>query len=219
MAYVDTVYNQFIFDEMADNQMEAGKPYMIVVNRGEIQFDAVEAKLTNKVADGIPVYDFTEWWWYDRKSEIGTWNGSFEAVWSGNNDYFLSDNGTWESLGFRSQFINPFRAFLRANGSLTEYWYLQNPNMAINEVAPTNAARSFATRFFQQDDEGNGEVTEKQGLHYVGDIHGNGTTGIAPTITTIDRDGTQQFFDLQGHRLNGKLQKGVYIINGKKILR
>jgi hypothetical protein len=62
-------------------------------------------------------------------------------------------------------------------------------------------------------------VTEKQGLHYVGDIHGNGTTGIAPTITTIDRDGTQQFFDLQGHRLNGKLQKGVYIINGKKILR
>ena len=41
MAYVDTVYNQFIFDEMADNQMEAGKPYMIVVNRGEIQFDAV----------------------------------------------------------------------------------------------------------------------------------------------------------------------------------
>ena len=37
-----------------------------------------------------------------------------------------------------------------------------------------------------------------------------------PTIHTIDRDGTHNYFNLQGRRLNGKPNKGIYIENGKK---
>ncbi len=42
-------------------------------------------------------------------------------------------------------------------------------------------------------------------------------TGIAPVIRTIDRDGTERWFALNGHQLSGKpTKKGVYIHRGKK---
>ena len=78
-------------------------------------------------------------------------------------------------------------------------------------------APSIVTRFYQQDGDGNGEVAEIPGLYYLGDINGSETNGIvAPTIHTIDRDGTHNYYDLQGRRLNGKPNKGIYIENGKK---
>ena len=44
------------------------------------------------------------------------------------------------------------------------------------------------------------------------------STGIQPTLRTIDADGTSRYFDLQGRMLNGKPEKGLYIEDGKKIL-
>ena len=42
-------------------------------------------------------------------------------------------------------------------------------------------------------------------------------TGIAPVIHTINLDGTERWFDLNGRQLSGKpTQKGVYIHRGKK---
>ncbi len=40
-------------------------------------------------------------------------------------------------------------------------------------------------------------------------------TGIQQ-IRTIDTDGTERYFDLNGRQLSGKPQKGMYIMNGKK---
>jgi len=34
----------------------------------------------------------------------------------------------------------------------------------------------------------------------------------------IDTDGTSLYFDLQGRMLNGKPVKGLYIMNGKKVI-
>ena len=36
-------------------------------------------------------------------------------------------------------------------------------------------------------------------------------------ITTVDKDGTQQYFDLSGHRLS-QPKKGINIVNGKKVV-
>ena len=36
------------------------------------------------------------------------------------------------------------------------------------------------------------------------------------TILTIDRDGTENYYDLNGRKLNGRPQRGVYICQGKK---
>ena len=43
-------------------------------------------------------------------------------------------------------------------------------------------------------------------------------TAIRPTIHTIDLDGTERIYDLSGRPLNSKPNKGIYIINGKKIV-
>jgi len=52
--------------------------------------------------------------------------------------------------------------------------------------------------------------------NYQGDNDGE-ATAIAPVIRTIDRDGTERWFDLSGRQLEGKpTQKGVYINKGKK---
>jgi len=68
----------------------------------------------------------------------------------------------------------------------------------------------------------NGEEEEDRSLpapdSYQGDNSDSGeATGIAPVIRTIDRDGTERWFDLNGHQLSGKpTKKGVYIHRGKK---
>ena len=66
----------------------------------------------------------------------------------------------------------------------------------------------------------NGEEDENRSLpapnSYQGDNDGE-ATGIAPVIHTIDRDGTERWFDLNGRQLSGKpAKKGVYIHRGKK---
>ncbi len=66
----------------------------------------------------------------------------------------------------------------------------------------------------------NGEEEEDRSLpapnSYQGDNDGE-ATGIAPVIHTIDRDGTERWFDLNGRQLSGKpTKKGVYIHRGKK---
>jgi hypothetical protein len=37
----------------------------------------------------------------------------------------------------------------------------------------------------------------------------------APTIQTIESDGTSRYFDLQSRMLSGKPNRGLYINNGK----
>jgi hypothetical protein len=39
------------------------------------------------------------------------------------------------------------------------------------------------------------------------------------TIKTIDRDGTEQIFDLNGRRLQRSPEHGLYIVNGRKYLK
>jgi hypothetical protein len=44
------------------------------------------------------------------------------------------------------------------------------------------------------------------------------TTGI-DSYTTIDRDGTERTYDLQGRRIDARNAKGVVIINGRKVIK
>ena len=215
MEYVDTIYSQLIFRELPDNLMEAGKPYMIIVNQGELQFNAIDATMTSKVAEGTPIYDFTTWYYNFEKAEVGTWNGPFDTVKTTGQEYALRDDGLWERfMGLWG--IPPFRSFIRGNGDWWWFEFKQNPDTYKPQNATDQAGR-LVTRFLSHNTDGNGEVTDIPGLYYLGDINGSETNGIvAPTIHTIDRDGTHNYYDLQGHRLNGKPNKGIYIQNGKK---
>ena len=66
-----------------------------------------------------------------------------------------------------------------------------------------------------------GNVPDALNILYHADIPtpSSDPTGIVPTIQTIEADGTSRYFDLQGRMLNGKPNKGVYIENGKKVIR
>ena len=46
---------------------------------------------------------------------------------------------------------------------------------------------------------------------------GDNETGIGQTLVrTIDNDGTQYYYDINGRRLSDRPQKGIYIYKGKK---
>ena len=49
-------------------------------------------------------------------------------------------------------------------------------------------------------------------------VNADGTTAI-DTIRTIDADGTERYYDLNGRRIDSRTAKGVVIENGKKVIR
>lgn len=225
LEYVDTVYRQFIFKELPNNKMEAWKPYLVIVNHGDMRFNAIDALFTNQVPEGSPVYDFSDWYWYGTKTEVGKWVSAYRVFMLDKDEliYGLTDKGIWEYIDRRTsqERFNHFRGLFSANDP--DYLFIlsipfrQNPEV-VEYQHPENmdGARKFATRFYQTDGDNSGEVEEKTDLLYIADFQAGSTTGIKPTIRTIDRDGTENYFDLQGRRLNGKPEKGIYIENGKK---
>jgi hypothetical protein len=46
----------------------------------------------------------------------------------------------------------------------------------------------------------------------------DGNTTDIQQIRTIDADGTERYYDMNGRQLNGKPQKGMYIHQGKKYI-
>ena len=228
LAYVDTIYRQFIFNELPDNKMEAWKPYLVIVNRGDLRFNAIDALFTSQVPEGSPVYDFYEWYWYGTNTEVGKWVSAYRAYSLDHDEllYSLSDKGIWEYVWpYSAETYYGFRGLFSANSSdyliIPALPFRQNPEVVeYQHPEGEYEVRNFVTRFY----DGSGDVQEKTDLLYIPDYHAtttaisavSGSPADAPTIRTIDRNGTESYFDLQGRRLNGKPEKGVYIENGKK---
>ena len=74
---------------------------------------------------------------------------------------------------------------------------------------------------FNQQGTNAGEDGSQDEMDYEGDIPftESAPSGIQPIIRTIDADGTNRYFDLQGRMLNGKPDKGMFIENGKKMVK
>ena len=224
LAYVDSIYHQFIFNELPNNKMEAWKPYLVIVNRGDLRFNAIDALFTSQVPEGSPVYDFYQWYWYGTNTEIGKWVSAYRAYTLDNDEllYSLSDKGVWEYVRpYSTETFNGFRGLFSAYDSdyliVPSLPFRQNPEVVEYQHQEGEwEARNYATRFYQTDGDNSGEVEEKTDLLYIADFQAGSTTGIKPTIRTIDTDGTRRYFDLQGRQLNVLPGKGVYIENGKK---
>ena len=226
LAYVDSIYHQFIFNELPNNKMEAWKPYLVIVNRGDLRFNAIDALFTSQVPEGSPVYDFYQWYWYGTNTEIGKWVSAYRAYTLDNDEllYSLSDKGVWEYVRpYSTETFNGFRGLFSAYDSdyliVPSLPFRQNPEVVEYQHQEGEwEARNYATRFYQTDGDNSGEVEEKTDLLYIADFQAGSTTGIKPTIRTIDTDGTRRYFDLQGRQLNVLPGKGVYIENGKKYI-
>lgn len=179
-----------------------GNAYLIVVNEGtlRLQEEGVtiidEAKGADDDENGVLLN-------YEDNQIAGHWLGSLKTI--GHDEavsrhaYTMISDGSFQRI---------------TNTNPTWYWpafrsmFCAKPNV-IAKVLPTT---------YKLD--ANGEEDEDLSLpapeSYQGDNEDE-ATGIAPVIHTIDRDGTERWFDMNGRQLSGKpAKKGVYIHRGKK---
>ena len=179
-----------------------GNAYLIVVNEGtlRLQEEAVtltaEAKEADEWENAVPfnyVDEQTAGYWLGSLKPIGhdeaVSRRAFTLTGDGSFQRITDEHPTWKWPAYRAMFC---ATDLMTADKLTTKYQL----------------------------DANGEEEEDRSLpapdSYQGDNDGE-ATGIAPVIHTIDRDGTERWFDLSGRQLNGKpTQKGVYIHRGKK---
>jgi hypothetical protein len=80
---------------------------------------------------------------------------------------------------------------------------------------PANNANAYIAPFRAYMLQSGGSNVQARGLTML--LSDGDTTGI-DTIRTVDTDGTERYFDLNGRELPGKPESGIYIHNGKKIM-
>ncbi|MBO7069210.1 MAG: hypothetical protein J6W52_11155 [Bacteroidaceae bacterium] len=223
LSYVDNYYKQFIFTEGSDFA-EAGKAYLAVVELGSVRMNAadVTVHVTPADTDASPVNDYEKWFFNKEQTKIGTWQGTFRDIAAADAAnvymYCLRDDGSWGRFILNEENtmepLKAFRGYLLTEQVMDDE-YTMNPASA-RARAPRIVGNSYQTMFGN-----NGEVTDQPNLLYEGDIpimSSDDATGISPVIHTIDQDGTNRYYDLQGRLLTRMPQKGIFINNGKKII-
>ena len=221
ISYVDNYYHQLIFTEV-DNVLEAGVPYLAVVLRDKLALNAYDVQMIKEPQlydTGTPqVYDYEELILNNNEVSVGCWWGTFTANPTdyGYSDkmYSMTDDGRWIRLSLAEAALPPFRGYFYSNTIETDEFNTNSERT--NRAAGDDII--FQTKFYQQGDD---EVGDMPDLLFVGDVQPSkgGATAIAPSIHTIDADGTHRYYDLKGQQLKGKPQKGIYIENGTKHVR
>ena len=179
-----------------------GNAYLIVVNEGTLRLQEEAVTLTAEAKEADDASNAVLLNYVDEQI-AGYWLGSLKTI------------GHDEAVSRRAFTLTGDGSFQRiTDGNPTWQWpaframFCAKPNI-IAQMLPTQ---------YQLDANGEDEVDRNLPApdSYQGDNDGE-ATGIAPVIHTIDRDGTERWFDLNGRQLSGKpTKKGVYIHRGKK---
>ena len=124
-------------------------------------------------------------------------------------------DGTWQSRAFTMTGDGSFQRITDSNP--TWQWPAFRAMFCATDLL---TADKLPTKY-QLDangEEGEDDYTLPNPDSYQGDNDGE-VTGIAPVIHTVNLDGTERWFDLNGRQLNGKpVKKGVYINKGNKVV-
>ncbi len=226
LSFIDNYYNQFVFTSVAD-KAEAGKAYLAVAERGDVRLDAVGVTLTATAPEGTVVNDYEEWFFDENMSKVGQWTGTFNSISAteadGMNMFCLLEDGSWARFTSEDNAdakLNAFRAYFLSDDAAVNP--TEEPSGARPFNAPLsdpNSAKVFRTLFSNVGvgSVSDGNLPDALNVLYDADIPTPSyiTTGITPTIQTIEADGTSRYFDLNGRQLPCKPVKGVYIYRGK----
>lgn len=194
------------------NYINAGIPVVAVVKQGSYNLGAEEVVIHTTPATDEPVnivYSNYDEGIVQGGTQVGWWRGTFAGI---NNDegsarhvFGLYADGKWKVIrndteDYRNGYIPTFRAFYeplehQGNWVYDSKFVLSLPGDGLG----TNVG-DFPSDTYQGD---------------LPDSYGN-TSTVQPVIHIIDRDGTSQYFDLQGRLLDGPPARGTYIHNGKK---
>ena len=224
MRFKEEYYKQFIFlPEDNSNLMKAGRAYLVLVMKGQLTLSASNVTLSNTVVDDEQnvVYSFEDWYFDDKFTPVGKWQANFHSISDKEADtmniYGMRDDGSWARFqseeGVEQHSLAAYRGYFEGDASGQSAPSMRAP-------ALPGTYKTMLEKFNQQDTNA-GEDGSNDVMDYEGDIPfaESSLSGIQPTIRTIDADGTNRYFDLQGRMLYGKPDKGIYIENGKKILR
>ena len=229
LRFKEEYYKQFVFlpDENAKSTlMQAGRAYLIVVIKGQLNLSAADVTVTSATVDDDQnvVYSFEDWYFDDKFTPVGKWQANFRSISDVEADtmniYGLRNDGTWARFqsegGVEKNRLAAYRGYFELAAPADSTAVPAEARM----LAPAQPG-TYKTMFQMSDQQGTstGDNVNYDDLGYEGDIpYTQGIpTGIQPTIQTVDADGTSRYFDLQGRMLSGKPAKGVYIMNGRKV--
>ena len=225
LRFKEEYYKQFVF--LPDNKpnphlMQAGRAYLVVVMKGQLNMSATSVTLSNTIVDDEQnvVNSFEDWYFEDKFTPVGKWLANFRSISDVEADtmniYGMRDDGTWARFqsegGMEQHRLSAFRGYFEADASSESA-----ARMRAHALPGT-----YKTMFQMIDQQGTsaGENVNNDNMEYEGNIPftENTPNGIQPTLRTIDADGTSRYFDLQGRLLNGKPNNGLYIENGRKFI-
>ena len=230
LQFKEEYYKQFIFlpeDNFNPNLMRAGKAYLVLVLKGQINLSATGVKVKSDIIndDSNVVNSFEDWYFNDTFTPAGKWMANFRSISDVEADekniFCMREDGSWARFksedGTEKFRMKPFRGYLDA----TEF--SEEPSSSRKQAAPLPG--TYRTMFQTTDQQGTatGENVSFENLDFEPIIPFiDGGTGIQPTFRVIDTDGTNLYFDLQGRMLNGKSLNGLYIekqgTDAKKVL-
>ena len=224
LAFKEEYYKQFVFlpdDGANPTLMQAGRAYLVMVLKGQLNLSATGVTLSNAIVDDEQnvVNSFEDWYFYDKFTPVGKWQANFTSISDKQADamniYGMRDDGTW------ARFQSGDDAGQNHLSAFRGYFESDAPAAARTRAATEPGAYKTMFHFFDQQSTSTGEDVNYDHLGFEATIPyiESAPTGIEPTIRAIDTDGTSRYFDLQGRLLNDKPVKGVYIDNGKKVLK
>ena len=195
---------EFIFSH-TEPYLSAGHAYLIVVNEGELSFDAEDALLVGELDESQEIFE----WDVYANQRIGVWKGTFRSL---NNDEcnaqptYGMDRGMFrlyrnDTEAYRKAWLSSFRSAFFAEKPLgrNAYDITFKQYVAGDDEDPII---DFPTDSYEPDSDFSGYDDVPEGIiHVIGD------------------NSSHQYFDLQGRPLNSLPQKGVYISHGKKVIK
>ena len=198
--------------------MSPGVPYIVVVKEGDLNIASDKEQLVNYREGPIDVTAEpvnSEINVFDAGGDIigkVQWCGTFKEL--GNDEsasrgiYVMQSDGTFRRISnrdaqYQSVTTKAFRSFIETLG-----------------ILPRNA---YNIKYqYQEQGEGDSPVTDFPTDNYNGESDMppyDDETGVEPVLRLVDADGTSQYYDLQGRKLGSTLKKGIYITNGRKVIK
>lgn len=225
LRFKEEYYKQFVF--LPDNKpnphlMQAGRAYLVVVMKGQLNLSATGVTLSNTIIDDEQnvVNSFEDWYFEDKFTPVGKWQANFRSISDVEADtmniYGMRDDGTWarfQSEGGVEQYrLSAFRGYFEA--------YASGESAASMHAAALPGTYKTMFQMIGQQGTSAGENVNNDNMEYEGNIPftENAPSDIQPTLRTIDADGISRYFDLQGRLLNGKPNNGLYIENSRKFI-
>ena len=192
--------SEMVFTQTAKKKIEAGKPYLIVIHKGELELLG-HSKLITTASEGVRVYD-----WANREQPLGWWRGTLTKIESAD---------AAAMMAYALQSVGDFR---RIRPDTYWAWWGAFRSMYCPDALP--ATNKFTINKGTFDGFGGQTVT----VTFEGDAEiPDETTGIRSidnSQLTID-NWAGAWYDLQGRRVaNGQKPKakGLYINNGHKVV-